>query len=59
MAGKKTYRPKSCDEGHTKNRPIIGMGVPYVRFRLANVRPPWYNGTRNRETSPSLETKGK
>ena len=49
MAAKKTYRPRFCDEGHTKNRPIIGIGVPYVRFRLVNVSHLWYNGTYKQE----------
>ena len=49
MAAKKTYLPKSCDEGHTKNRPITGISVPYVRFRFENVSHLWYNGTYKQE----------
>jgi len=33
----KTY-PR-CDTDHTKNRPIIGIGVLNVRFRFVNVSP--------------------
>ena len=31
------------DTPHTQKRPVIGIGVPYVRFRFVNVSHIWYN----------------